>query len=531
MSIVRMRKFFQRSIKIRIGRRTFSVGTPVQIVFWGIVIIFVIGAYYSFGPAGRAVRAQQRAMERHVSAVVAKVGKRAIMRKDYERALYEAGIEEMPLAQRRFIKMQILEQMIDDLLQMEAARREGVRVSSAEIRQRRQEMVDTEIRRRFPSKKDLVRYLRRHRMTYDELKRKIEKVFADPDPIRRQLTKEKLRQLVEGRVALSDEELKKSFEEVHARHILVVPQAELARAREKWRKQHGGKEEGMPEFDADELARKRAEELAAKLKKGADFAELAKNSSDDPMTASKGGDLGWIRRGNMPREFDEVAFSLKPGQVSGVVKSPWGYHIIKVEGKRLNLPKDFEKNKERYRQQVLADKKRQAWADYMERLRKETPIEIVDPELRAYKLLEEGKQDEAIAALEEAVKQDPTNVDARYQLALLYKQRGEKEKAVALLREIVESERGASLAEAHLALAELLMEMGKKDEAVESYRAASEWAVRSDFTSLFIHERCKQAFEELGRKDLAKQEEQWIEEYQKRQQETGGLITLPSGGQ
>jgi len=89
--------------------------------------------------------------------------------------------------------------------------------------------------------------------------------------------------------------------------------------------------------DADEkaraAARAKADDVLAKVKKGADFAKLAQQLSEDAGTASKGGDLGLFPRGKMVPAFDAAAFALEPGTVSEVVESPFGFHIIKVEEK------------------------------------------------------------------------------------------------------------------------------------------------------------------------------------------------------
>jgi peptidyl-prolyl cis-trans isomerase D len=84
----------------------------------------------------------------------------------------------------------------------------------------------------------------------------------------------------------------------------------------------------------DAAVKKEAEDLLAKIKGGADFAELAKQKSEDEASAKKGGDLDYFSKGQMVPEFDKVAFSLEPGQVSDVVKTQYGYHIIKVVDKK-----------------------------------------------------------------------------------------------------------------------------------------------------------------------------------------------------
>lgn len=103
--------------------------------------------------------------------------------------------------------------------------------------------------------------------------------------------------------------------EIHARHILLRVPSEASQAQR------------------DSL-RRFADELRQRAAGGADFAALARQFSQDPGSAQQGGDLGFFGRGRMVEPFEQAAFALQDGQVSPVVETPFGYHIIKVEGRR-----------------------------------------------------------------------------------------------------------------------------------------------------------------------------------------------------
>lgn len=119
----------------------------------------------------------------------------------------------------------------------------------------------------------------------------------------------------EARADAEAEALAKQPKEIGARHVLVM-HAESQR-----------KPEGVTRTRAE--ARKRAEECLLKLRGGADFDAIVKECSDEPGAAERGGDLGVFERTAMVRSFADAAFSLRVGEVSEIVETPFGFHIIK----------------------------------------------------------------------------------------------------------------------------------------------------------------------------------------------------------
>lgn len=185
-----------------------------------------------------------------------------------------------------------------------------------------------------------------------------DKKIADTDDFKKKLAFARDRLLMEsllaneGKAATTPENMKKVYEdaakqitaepEVRARHILV-------------------------ESEDD------AKQVAEELKKGADFAELAKKKSKDPG-ASDGGDLGYFTKDQMVPEFSKVAFETEPGKISAPVKSQFGWHVIKVEDKRNRQAPDFEQVKAQIETYVT----RKAQADYVGKLRETAKVERIE---------------------------------------------------------------------------------------------------------------------------------------------------------
>jgi len=132
---------------------------------------------------------------------------------------------------------------------------------------------------------------------------------------------------IDAGIKISDADLKKlydasakDYEQVKASHILIAFKGSPAA------------QPGKPEL-TEEQAKAKAEDIRKQLVAGADFAEMAKKESDDTGSGSRGGDLGEFGHGQMVPEFEQAAFAAKPGEITPVVRTQFGFHILKVESK------------------------------------------------------------------------------------------------------------------------------------------------------------------------------------------------------
>jgi len=156
------------------------------------------------------------------------------------------------------------------------------------------------------------------------------------------------------------EKNKKIFEkpeQVRARHILIVV------------KQGTGDDEKKE-------AKKKAEEILDRVRKGEDFAKLAGEFSDDPGSKQKGGDLGFFPRNSMIAEFDKAAFALEPGGVSGIVETSYGYHIIKVEEKKKAEIPPYETIKEEVKALALQAAKQERVSRFIDKCFKDAGVKF-----------------------------------------------------------------------------------------------------------------------------------------------------------
>ena len=122
----------------------------------------------------------------------------------------------------------------------------------------------------------------------------------------------------------------------------------------------------------------KAKELAEKIKGGGKFEDIAKENSKDPGSKDDGGNLGYFGHGQMVPQFEEVVFKMQKGDVSAPVQTQFGWHLIKVEDKRVKAPPAFDVVKDRILQSLLLQKASKAAVD----LRTKAKIEYVDADIK-----------------------------------------------------------------------------------------------------------------------------------------------------
>jgi peptidyl-prolyl cis-trans isomerase C len=288
--------------------------------------------------------------------VVARVNGEAVKKDDFERMLKtierQAG-GPIPPDRRDEIVRNALDQLIVYTLLTQESKTRGVKVEDSEIEQKM-----GQLKQQFPNQEAFEKALQERGMTLDRLRQ----------DARNDLTVNKLMETeVSTLPGPSDAEAKEFYtknpdkfqesETVRASHVLV-------RVDEK----------------ADAAAKKKARaEIDAVLKQakaGADFGKLAQQHSQDG-SASQGGDLGYFPKGQMVPAFDKVAFELKPGQISDVVTTQFGYHVIKVIDHKAGRVVPFEEAQARIKD-FLGREKKQAHADkFIAELKKKSKIEVL----------------------------------------------------------------------------------------------------------------------------------------------------------
>ncbi|MFP4029954.1 MAG: peptidylprolyl isomerase [Desulfococcaceae bacterium] len=251
------------------------------------------------------------------------------------------------------IRKQVLDNLIRRELVFQESKKKGFTVEDSAVQERLEAL-----KSRFPNPEQFQAMMEQMSFTEEILKRQI----------REQLTIQKFveSQIVEN-IEVAEAEAKEYYEEnqerfkqpeqVHARHILIKV------------------DEGADE-SAKAEAKGRLEDVQKKLEEGGDFAKLAEEFSEDP-SKSRGGDLGFFGRGQMVKPFEEAVFALEPGEVSGIVETQFGYHLIELVEEKAAGAQTFADARPQIEQMLKNRRIKSELDQYIENLREAAEIEIL----------------------------------------------------------------------------------------------------------------------------------------------------------
>ena len=299
-------------------------------------------------PGGAAAPPAAKPLPAQIPDVVARVNGEDVKKTELDMAiksLEDRARSAVPAEQRDAVYRQVLDRLIGFHLLVQESKARKVIAPPWEV-----DSQVEQIKKQFPSEDAFKQMLQARGVTLEQLRADTAQTIAVNVMLKNEL---------ETKIAVTEADSKKFFEEnkprfrqedsVHASHILIrTPEQADAAVRAK--------------------AKAQADDLLAQLKKGANFADLAKQFSQDPGSAPNGGDLGFFSKGQMVPAFDQAAFALKPGQTSGVVETPFGYHIIRVSETKAgrDLPYDEVKGQiDDYLKQQLRDRKSQEFVDQL----------------------------------------------------------------------------------------------------------------------------------------------------------------------
>jgi len=261
------------------------------------------------------------------------------------------GGKQVPDFQMAQMKNQVLESLIDRELLFQESKKKGIQVKPEDVSDQLKN-----IQQRYPNKDEFKKLLNDMGLTESDLQAQIEHGMA----IQKLIDEE-----VADKIKISDEETKSYYdanpqlfqqpEQVKASHILIKVDANATDAQKA-------------------EARKKIKEVQQKVQKGEDFATLAKTYSEGP-SGPRGGDLGYFRRGQMVKPFEAVAFSLKLNETSDIVETRFGYHLIKVVGKKPAKKMTYAEVKDRLNDRLKKQKMASETNAYIENLRKGAKIE------------------------------------------------------------------------------------------------------------------------------------------------------------
>jgi peptidyl-prolyl cis-trans isomerase C len=271
----------------------------------------------------------------------------------------------IPPAQLAQFESQLLDRLIQDQLLLQKAtdadRTNGVQKASLQM---------NVLLERFGSQEVLERQMKATGMTVAELRSKIiQENTAQAVKIRElnvTVTDAETKQFYDDTNHLADFE---QPEMVHVRHILLMTMDPVTRT--------------PLAADQQKAKQKQMDDLLKRIRGGADFAALAKQYSEDPGSKDNGGELPAFPRGQMVPEFEAAAFSLTNNQVSDVVTSTYGYHVIKLLNKTPAKKVDYATVAPKIKDFLTQQKTEKLAPAYLEKLRKAADVQILDADLKA----------------------------------------------------------------------------------------------------------------------------------------------------
>ncbi|MBI3378331.1 MAG: peptidylprolyl isomerase [Nitrospirae bacterium] len=261
--------------------------------------------------------------------------------------LYHRSIS--PEKQKEMEKKAI-ENLIDAELFYIEAKRQDLKVDNSEL-----EKSISSVKASYPSTKAFKDALKKSGMTMPVFEEKV----------RKNLVVEKLIEK-EVKVSLTDNDL----EEYYKKNTEKFKEPEAVRLGYVYVKINPSEPDGRKK------AKERAKEAYSKIKSGSDFAQIAQTYSHD-MSRVKGGDVGFVHRGMMPQDIEKAAFSLKVGQLSEIIETDIGFHILKVEEKRASRQVSFKEVKDKLKKELTESMQKNRLESLIKRLRENAKIQYI----------------------------------------------------------------------------------------------------------------------------------------------------------
>lgn len=278
----------------------------------------------------------------------------AEVQKETERFTRQASAagQQVSPEQMKELRKEVLDSLVSREVVYQESQRRGLKVDEKEIDDK-----IGDLKKGFPSESEYQAVLQRMNVTEAELRKQVSRQLA---------MKKLIDQTIVPDVTIADAEVKKYYDE-HPEDFKMPEQV---------RASHILKKADAKASESDKAkAKKELTDLQQRLKKGEDFAELAKQSSDCP-SAPRGGDLGFFPRGQMVPAFEEKAFVLKPGELSDIVETQFGYHLIKVTDKKAPGTLSFEESKDKIAQFLKQEKTTDQVSKFIEGLKTKADIKI-----------------------------------------------------------------------------------------------------------------------------------------------------------